>query len=273
MNLEDHAGDVIRKARAMSDVTIQAAAQAAGLSATELAEIENSGKFPKHIRLGALASLLGLDAAKLEGLANGWMPARFAPSSRPGFRMLTSAGDDLTVNCFLVWDVNTREAALFDTGFDAEAISVVVTAEHLELKSIFITHSHPDHVAALGELRARFPDAALRTQSVNAPAQHRNRPGETIPLGGLRITHRETPGHAADGVTYVIEGWPAAAPKVAIVGDAIFAGSMGRGNDSWELARQKVREQILSLPGDTLLCPGHGPLTTVEEELAHNPFF
>jgi glyoxylase-like metal-dependent hydrolase (beta-lactamase superfamily II) len=58
-----------------------------------------------------------------------------------------------------------------------------------------------------------------------------------------------------------------------VVGDTIFAGSMGRGNQSWELAKQAVKEQILSLPSDTLLCPGHGPLTTVAEEKAHNPFF
>ena len=60
---------------------------------------------------------------------------------------------------------------------------------------------------------------------------------------------------------------------VEFVGDSIFAGSMGRGNQSWELARQKVREQILTLPPDTLVCPGHGPLTTVAEEKEHNPFF
>jgi len=57
------------------------------------------------------------------------------------------------------------------------------------------------------------------------------------------------------------------------VGDAIFAGSIRRGNQSWDLAKQKVREQILTLPPETLICPGHGPLTTVAEEKAHNPFF
>jgi glyoxylase-like metal-dependent hydrolase (beta-lactamase superfamily II) len=60
---------------------------------------------------------------------------------------------------------------------------------------------------------------------------------------------------------------------VAVVGDAIFAGSIGRGNQSWELARQKVSEQIFTLPPATLICPGHGPLTTVGEEKANNPFF
>jgi glyoxylase-like metal-dependent hydrolase (beta-lactamase superfamily II) len=58
-----------------------------------------------------------------------------------------------------------------------------------------------------------------------------------------------------------------------MVGDAVFAGSIGHGNQSWELARQKVTDQIFSLPPDTLICPGHGPLTTVGEEKAHNPFF
>jgi len=60
---------------------------------------------------------------------------------------------------------------------------------------------------------------------------------------------------------------------VAIAGDAIFAGSMGNGNGQWDLAKQKVREQILSLPEDTLICAGHGPVTTVGEEKKHNPFF
>ena len=56
-------------------------------------------------------------------------------------------------------------------------------------------------------------------------------------------------------------------------GDAIFAASMGRGNQSWDVAKQKVKDQILSLPPETLICPGHGPLTTVGEEKEHNPFF
>ena len=76
----------------------------------------------------------------------------------------------------------------------------------------------------------------------------------------------------ADGVTYVIGNWPSDAPFVAVVGDAIFAGSMGGAHDQLTLARTKVREQIFSLPADTLICPGHGPLTTVAEEKANNPW-
>jgi glyoxylase-like metal-dependent hydrolase (beta-lactamase superfamily II) len=122
-------------------------------------------------------------------------------------------------------------------------------------------------------IREHFPKIHLHTDAKGAPPQHRNRRNDFIMLGSLRITNRETPGHAEDGVTYIIGTWGDDAPHVAIVGDAIFAGSMGGAPQHGAFARQKVREQILSLPAETLICPGHGPLTTVAEEKEHNPFF
>lgn len=273
MTLEDHLGDIIRKARGMSGVSAAAAARAAGLTDVELATLEDTGAFSKRPNFAVIANTIGLNPAKLESIANGWLPTKKDLNAWRRFRVFVSSDDSLTVNCFLIWDEASREAALFDTGFDAGAILDTLTAERLELRHIFITHSHYDHVHALGNIRAVQPDASLHTSSKNAPAKQRNQPGEVVSLGGLRIAHRETPGHAADGVTYVITGWLSHAPEVAIVGDAIFAGSMGRGNDSWNLARQKVRDEILTLPSEALLCPGHGPLTSVAEELANNPFF
>ncbi len=273
MNLEDHLGDIIRKARGMTDISAAVAARAAGLTEAELATLEDSGAFSKRPNFAALANAIGLNATKLEGIANGWSPSKKDVGAWQHFKMFTSAGDGMTVNCYLVWDATTREAGLFDTGFDGKTILDTITAVKLQLRHIFITHSHYDHVHALGEIRAAQPDASLHTNSKNAPVKQRNKPGEVVSVGGLRIAHRETPGHAEDGVTYAINGWSNHAPGVAIVGDAIFAASMGRGNDGWDLARTKVREQILTLPPETLLCPGHGPLTTVAEEQANNPFF
>lgn len=273
MTLEDHIGDIIRKARSMTGVSATAAAQAAGLTEAELATLETVGTFSKRPNFVALANAIGLNAAKLESIANGWLPTKKDLSPWRQLRTFTSAGDGMTVNCYLAWDEVSREAALFDTGFDGKTILDMLAAERLELRRIFITHSHYDHVHALGDIRAAQPDVSLHTSSKNAPPKQRNQPGEVVSLGTLRIAHCETPGHAADGVTYVISGWPNHAAEVAIVGDAIFSGSMGRGNDSWDLARQKVREEILTLPPETLLCPGHGPLTTVAEECGNNPFF
>jgi glyoxylase-like metal-dependent hydrolase (beta-lactamase superfamily II) len=273
MNLEDHVGDIIRKARAMSSVSASAAAGAAGISETELSALEETGEITAKINFSKLAPLIGLSPAKLEAIASGWLPARTDLTLWREIRVFTTAGEGLTVNCYLVWDEVQREAALFDTGLDAKPILDTIAAEQLQLRHIFITHSHWDHVEALPKIREAWPKARLHSGSKNAPVDQRNKTAEIVHLGGLRVTHRETPGHAEDGVTYIVGNWQEDAPHVAIVGDTIFAGSIGRGNQSWELARQKVREQILSLPPETLLCPGHGPLTTVAEERGHNPFF
>jgi len=273
MQLEDHVGDIIRKARAMSGVSSAAAATAAGISENELAALEASGALAEKISFVALGKIIGLNPQKLEAIAGGWLPAQKDLGRWRKLCTFTTAGEGLTVNCYLIWDEATRHAALFDTGLDARPVLDCIAMEGLILQHIFITHSHWDHVEALPEIRATFPAAQLHSGSKKAPAAQRNQPGETIALGGLRISHRATPGHAEDGVTYLVGNWPDAAPLVAIVGDAIFAGSIGRGNQSWELAREKVRTEILSLPPETLIGPGHGPLTTVAEEKANNPFF
>ncbi|MGO8701747.1 MAG: MBL fold metallo-hydrolase [Limisphaerales bacterium] len=273
MNLEDHLGDIIRKGRLASGIAVAVAAQAAGLSVPEFGALEESGNAPSSARLSALATAIGLDGPKLERIARGWLPAVPALESWREVRQITTTANDMSVHCYLIWDEVLREAVLFDTGWDAAPILQIIEENGLTLRHLFLTHSHEDHIAALGGLRAKFPKAHLHTNSKSSPPQHRNRPNDFVHLGSLRITNRDTPGHAEDGVTYIVGNFPDDAPHVALVGDAIFAGSIGRGNQSWELARQKVREQILTLPPETLLCPGHGPLTTVAQEKAANPFF
>jgi len=273
MNLEDHFGDVLRKGRTAADLTVQQLSVRAGLGEPEIDQIEESGKVSRAINFQELGKALGMDPKKLERSAGGWKPKPVDLSVWQQLRMFTSEGDGITVNCFLVWEEISREAALFDTGFDVELIFKTLEKEQVQLKHLFITHSHPDHIAGMEKIRERFPKLHLHSNSKNAPPQHRNRANDFIHMNSLRITNRETPGHAEDGVTYIVGNWPEDAPHVAIVGDAIFAGSMGRGNQSWDLAKQKVRENIFSLPSDTLICPGHGPLTTVQEEKENNPFF
>ncbi|MCX7867966.1 MAG: MBL fold metallo-hydrolase [Limisphaera sp.] len=271
MNLEDHLGDVIRKARAMSGVQLGEAARAAGLTESEFRLLEESGQIPRTVDWGRLACRVGLHPQKLEHLARGWLP-RVPPLDRwRRLRMFTTQQGANTVNAYLVWDEQTLEAALFDTGWDPSEVLAALEQSGLKLKYLFLTHGHLDHVSGVEAVQDAVRGVEVRAHPKPAP---RDLPEvEGLPVGRLRIWFRPTPGHAADGVTYVIRGWPGEAPPVAIVGDAIFAGSIGRGNQSWELARQAVKDQILSLPPETLLCPGHGPLTTVAEEIAHNPFF
>jgi hydroxyacylglutathione hydrolase len=273
MNLEDHLGDIIRKARKASNVAPEAAAKSAGLSVEELSTIESSGKPVQPVNYAALAQTLKLNAAKLERIAKGWLPKPINTSTWREFRMISTEQGGNTVNCYLIWDEVSREGALFDTGWRAEPIFKIIDAEQVQLKHLFLTHTHEDHIAAMGAIRERFPKIFIHTDSKNVPPQHKNRRNDCIHLGSLRITNRETVGHAEDGVIYLVGNFPEDVPHVAIIGDTIFAGSLASGNISWDQLKERVQSQIFSLPADTLLCPGHGPLTTVAEEKESNPFF
>jgi len=273
MTLEDSLGDILRKARLSGNVNPETAAAAAGVSVTDYNTVEDSGKAPRGFNFTAIAKLLTLNGANLEKVANGWLPKPVDTKAWSEFRQITTSGHGMMVNAYLIWDIASREAALFDTGFDPAPIFAHIDEQGLTLNHLFITHSHEDHIAALQPIRARFPKVRLHSNNRSAPVDQRNRANDFINLGSLRISNRETPGHAEDGVTYIIGNWPEDAPYVALVGDAIFAGSMGGAKQLLELARSKVREQILSLPEDTLIGSGHGPLTTVGEEKHNNPWF
>ncbi len=273
MQLEDHLGDILRKGRTAKGVELAVAAKAAGLSESAYAALEETGAASSPLPFPALGAALGLDGAKLERIAKGWLPATPDLSLWRELRQITTEANGIRVHCYLAWDEVSREAALFDTGWEAGPIFKLIEENGLELRHLFLTHLHDDHVAAMGAIREKFPKIHLHSNSKHVPPQHRNRANDFIHLGSLRLTNRDTPGHAEESVTYIIGTWPEDASHVALVGDSIFAGSIGTGNQSWDLARQKVREQIFSLPDETLICPGHGPFTTVAEEKANNPFF
>ena len=157
MNLEDHVGDVIRKARTMLNVPADAVAKSAGLSTDELAALEGSGQSARKADFITLAGTIGLNGTKLEALANGWLPEPVDTGTWREFRQITTTRDGNAVHCYLVWDEVTREAALFDTGFEAEAVLKIVKAEDLDFRHLFITHSHHDHIEGLPAIRGRHP--------------------------------------------------------------------------------------------------------------------
>lgn len=273
MLLEDHAGDVLRKARLGRGIPLERSAAAARMPPEQLVQFEERGKPSDGIDLDAVAGLLNLDGDKLRQVAEGWLPAARELSRWQCLRKIESDSGGMAVNCFLLWDRYSGESALFDTGWEAVSITDLLERFQLALKHIFITHSHHDHVAALGELRRQTPDAAVHSNSSHAPQSQKLREGECFSVGEMNIAWRKTPGHAVDGVTYVVDGFPDEAPPIAVVGDAIFAGSIGGALKHFELARQRVREEILTLPEASLICPGHGPVTTVGEQRDCNPFF
>src|SRR5437868_3606642 len=126
MNLEDHAGDVVRKARKAANITPENAAAAAGLSEAELSAFEETGKVIRKPNYSALASLVGLHARKLESIANGWLPTEKDLSVWRELRRIQTEQGGMAVNSYLVWDEVSRDAAIFDTGWTAQpAIALI----------------------------------------------------------------------------------------------------------------------------------------------------
>jgi hydroxyacylglutathione hydrolase len=216
-----------------------------------------------------IASTLGLDAATLLERAKGsWEPEAV---ELDGLRQFNSPFEDMTVNCYLVWDASSKEAALFDTGADCSAALAAVDEMGLTLKTLFLTHTHIDHIMDRERIVAHSPEV-LTLVSALEPVSDATRfqVGDAFSIGTLRVSTRLTRGHSPGGTTYVVHGL---VKPVAVVGDAIFAQSMGGGVISFHDALATNRKEIFSLSDETVLCPGHGPMTTVGEEKAHNPFY
>jgi glyoxylase-like metal-dependent hydrolase (beta-lactamase superfamily II) len=290
--IEDTAADIVRKAMrglGLSPVALAAAARItpAALEAA-LASPAATGNTPAlspetAALFRALAEPLELAPDGLVALATGNYHPQI-PAPQDGFAMFNSPfGDGLTVNNFLVWDASTQEAALFDTGTDAAAPLNFINKHNLRLREIFLTHAHPDHVAALApivracnnvtapnpvHLCTREPSAGLDT---GGAALHRFEPGAEFFLGSLSILALEASGHTPGQTAFLVRGLSYA---IVFVGDALFAGSMGGASvENYRRQRHNTAQNILHLPGETLLAPGHGPLSSVAFEREHNPVF
>lgn len=191
-------------------------------------------------------------------------------------------------NCYLLADPDTRDAALVDPGSEPDLFLRRLEHERLTLRGIWLTHAHVDHILGVAEIvqrtgvsvslhpadrplydRAEAQAAAFGIAAAPLPSPDRALgAGDTLSLGRLRFEVRHVPGHSPGSVALVGHG-------IALVGDALFAGSVGRvdlpGGDGEQLLAS-IQRQLLSLPDDTVVYPGHGPETTIGEERRTNPF-
>jgi len=268
ISLEDFCEDIISKAQQGLQIEDHSLLAKAGVTPDQWRKIKAGQCQGMDDVLRKIAPHLNLAPATLvESAHKSWKPQ---PHSLPGLACCTTDYFDMKVNAYLVWDPSTRKAAAFDTGADATPLLREINSHRLSVSHILLTHTHGDHIADLELLRAqtgaqvhvsfREPIHGAQTFQDDAVFQ----------VGPLSIETRLTSGHSVGGTTYVISGLD---QPVAVVGDALFAGSMGGGKISFNDALENNRKKILTLPDDTILCPGHGPITTVGEEKLHNPFF
>jgi glyoxylase-like metal-dependent hydrolase (beta-lactamase superfamily II) len=200
-------------------------------------------------------------------------------------------GGPFQENAYLVACSRTRRAVAVDPGGGTPALLRTVVEEGWTLDSILLTHAHLDHVDGIPRLREHDPDLPVYLHPLDRPvydavpqqaslfglpvpvlpSETRDLvPGSVVEVGDVELQVRFAPGHAPGHVILVCE-----AEDVALVGDVIFRGSIGRtdlpGGDTTTLM-DSIRDRILTLPDPTRLFPGHGPDTTVSLERRSNPF-
>ena len=267
--IEDNFTDVIAKAQrgmAMTDQDLckRAEVSEADLRAVKAGEVNDAvlRRIARHLRLGPNA---------LEELAHkAWYPE--APVFPHGFAIFNTPFEDLTVNSYLIWDARSRTAAAFDTGSDCGAMLDLLSSERLKLQMIFLTHTHDDHVADLPRL-AKATGAevwASEREPAPLPGSRTFKENEHFHIGALAIKTLLTWGHSPGQTTYYVTGL---SYPLAIVGDSLFAASIGGSPTHFADQHKNDVEKILRLPRNTVLACGHGPLTTVGQEKRHNPFF
>jgi hydroxyacylglutathione hydrolase len=196
----------------------------------------------------------------------------------------------LHCNCSIVGDETTHEAMVIDPGDEIEDILALVRKHQLQVKQIVITHAHIDHVGGAMRLRAatgapillnQNDYALLKMLDVQAAWLGMKSPGrieidqsvgqaDVVKAGSLVANVLHTPGHTEGSICLYFP-----AEKKLIAGDTLFAGSIGRTDlpgGSFAKIMGSLHGQVLVLPDDTLVIPGHGPETTIGEERESNPF-
>ena len=195
-------------------------------------------------------------------------------------------------NCYVLHPAaHSGHCWLVDAGFQPQPMIDYIHERNLQPRGVLLTHAHVDHIAGLHDIRLAFPhipilihqhelsfltDAALNLSAftdspIIAPqADETLSHGQSLSLDGIVAEVRHTPGHSPGGITLYHEK-----DAVAIVGDTLFAGSIGRYDfptSDGTLLLRSIREQLLTLPDHTRVLPGHGPKTTIGDERRNNPF-
>jgi glyoxylase-like metal-dependent hydrolase (beta-lactamase superfamily II) len=265
--LEDNVGDIIGKAQRGLGISDSELAEKARIDSQAIRKLRD-GDFEEAAIL-SVAPILGLSGSALCELARGeWRPTKI--EAIDGLEQFNTDYHEMAVNAYLVWDPASHAAAAFDTGADSREMVRFANRHKLNVQLILLTHAHPDHVADLPSLREETGGNVFAPTREPVPGAELIDEGKHFQLGALKIDTRLTWGHSPGGMTYVVTGL---AHPIAVVGDSLFAGSMGGGNVSYRDALRNNLEKILTLSDDTIVCPGHGPLTTVGEEKKNNPFF
>jgi len=194
-------------------------------------------------------------------------------------------------NCTVLWSDATKQAVVIDPGGDLPNIERAIAKAQVTVEKIWLTHGHVDHVGCAAELKARFKvpiegphrdDLFLlqrviesarsfgMTEAANVTPDRWLRDGDKVEVGQLTFDVLHCPGHSPGSVVFLNQK-----ERLAIVGDVLFAGSIGRTDlpgGSHPRLLKSIRDKLMSLDDEIVIISGHGPTTTIGKERVTNPF-
>lgn len=270
--LEDELGDVLDKALRNAGLNETQLAAATGIDASRIKDAIDYRYEFTCVELQKLASALGLNEVGVCALGENKYPLPRLPVLPFALHVITLPYGAGRVNAFAAVHPRSGAAVLFDTGNAPEALSAFWPPGVPAPTAVFVTHWDRDHAAGL--------PAALDCQP--APIVHGPSPcsccpvvtvgeGDLREIGGFFVRTYRTPGHTAEHNAYFLALEPGGR-GVLCSGDLLFAGSLGGAFFCCRTLLREARRIIDSLPGTTIIAPGHGPLTTIENERRFNPF-
>ena len=272
--LEDELGDVLEKAMHRAGLNDESLAVRSGVRAGRILDAIDYRSDLTVAELRRLAEVLGLNEVGLCALGTGQYPLPeigALPFCVWPLHMLHGIG---VANAYLVGECGSDRAVLFDTGAGIGDLEGAWPNSIRRLDAVFLTHIEAEHTGGLCEVIARF-----NVQTVFAPpgaeiaCGHFIGEGEEKIFGPLAITAYATPGHAAAHNCYLVRAPVTKTGGMLLIsGDLIFAGSAGGGYFSHTQLQLNLRRVLNAVPPTTVIAPGHGPLTTVANELRYNPF-
>ena len=221
LNLEDNHEDILAKAMRGLGISKNEIAQRLGVNRSQIASVLHGDLNEEIIK--SMAVELNLDQGKIIKLAK----KQYSPNpiEITGLKQISSPYKDMIVNAYLVWDQVTKNTWIFDTGTEIEPILNTLDSMELHVDAIFLTHTHRDHISCLEDLNEELINKSTYVHKLELlddciPIDE----GFELKNGSLAVKALHTHGHSEGGITYVIDGL---SRPLAIVGDAVFAGSMG----------------------------------------------
>ncbi|KUP05969.1 hypothetical protein Q73_09305 [Bacillus coahuilensis m2-6] len=196
----------------------------------------------------------------------------------------------LQTNCYIVYN-DQKECVIFDPGEEAAKLMAKIDGQRLKPLAILLTHAHFDHIGAVDKIRNQYKvpvyihkqeetwlSDGMKNGSQNflqysitaAAAEHVISEETQLTFNDFVIHVMETPGHSPGSVSFYLEK-----EEIVVSGDALFQGSIGRTDlykGSMDQLLKSIHTKLLSLPERTIVLPGHGPTTTIEEEMVSNPY-